>query len=351
MTVRTTRALLAALALAVSPLALSIAHGQDRPVNDQGDGNRFQRPAQQKAQAAQSLSSAVQQKLAAAQAAQQAKKIPEALAAAKEGLAAAKTDYEKLTANQILTSISLAAGDEAGAVAAAEAAADTPDASIPAEYKQSIYYAGAALALNAKHYEKAVTYAKALQAMGANDARSQDVIGRVLFASGDPGAIAFIQKQIDASTASGKPPSRDQLQMLLAAQAKAKDEAGAEKTMIQSVLYYNDKQDWKQIIDVSMSTRGIRDIDALMLGRLLFVSGAEVTKDDADLIGQTAQKMAIYGDAQAAQAKGATLQMDAARVAADKADVPNQIGPGASQNGLFNIKLAEALYGYGMYAQ
>jgi len=117
------------------------------------------------------------------------------------------------------------------------------------------------------------------------------------------------------------------------------------------VLYYNDKDDWKQIIDVTISTRGVRDVDAVMLGRLLFASGATVSKDDADLIGQTTQKLALYGDAQLAQSKGATLQLDAGRIASDKASLPQQITMGQSQNGLFNVKLGEALYGYGMYAE
>jgi hypothetical protein len=76
-----------------------------------------------------------------------------------------------------------------------------------------------------------------------------------------------------------------------------------------------------------------------------------VTKDDAQLVGETTQKLALYGDAQTAQSKGATLQLDAARVASDKASLPQQITMGQSQNGLFNVKLGEALYGYGMYPQ
>src|SRR5262249_17875865 len=163
--------------------------------------------------------------------------------------------------------------------------------------------------------------------------------GRAYYASGDPSAVAFFQKQVDAVAAAGKAPDRNVLQMLMAAQIKAKDEAGAEKTMVQSVLYYNDKNDWKQIIDITMSTNGVRDIDAVMLGRLLFVCGADVSKENAQLIGETTQKLALYGDAQTAQAKGATLQLDPARAAADKASLPQQVQMAASQNGLFSVKL------------
>ncbi len=67
------------------------------------------------------------------------KKWPEALAAANKAKAAAKTDYEKMKVNQFLTIVLLNSGDNAGATAAAEAAADPdrfdprrrPDADFP----------------------------------------------------------------------------------------------------------------------------------------------------------------------------------------------------------------------------
>jgi len=351
MTVTKTRAALAALLLTSTAFAFTAAQAQDDRGTTSSDGSRFERKPPAKAPTGSTLSSSVGKPLNEVIADINAKKFPEALAAAKTAQAAAKTDYEKMKVNQFLTIILVNTGDNAGATAAAEAAADTPQEEIPAEDRVQVYSNATSLALNAKHNDKALTYARAFDQVAPNDPKAQDLLGRALYAAGDPSAPAFFAKQVDGAVATGKVPSRDALQMLMIAQIKAKDEEGAEKTMIKQVRYYNDPADWKQIIDVSMSTKGVRDIDALQLGRLLFTSGGNVSKDDADLIGQTAQKMALYGDAQQAQAKGATLQMDPARVAADKADVPKQITLGASQNGLFNIKLAEALYGYGMYAE
>jgi hypothetical protein len=351
MTATKTRAALAALLLAGSAFAITAAHAQDdRQVGD-SDGSRFQRNQPAKAAAPGTLSSAVARPLTTAQSDITANKLPEALTAAKEALAASKTDYEKMKSNQFIANILVKSNDMAGAAAAAEAAADTPDAAIPAEDKQQIYYIATALALNARHNDKVLKYAKGLQSTNPTDPRMLDVIGKALYVGGDPGAAAFFQKQVDSAIAAGKAPPRDALQNLMSAQVKAKDEAAAEKTMILLVQYYNDPNDWAQIIDVTFTTQGTRDIDFVMLGRLLMASGGTVSKSDADLFGQTMQRMAIYGDAQQAQAKGATLQLDPARIAADKADVPKQIPMAASQNGLFNIKLAEALYGYGMYAE
>jgi TolA-binding protein len=103
--------------------------------------------------------------------------------------------------------------------------------------------------------------------------------------------------------------------------------------------------------NVAITSPGIRDIDAVMVGRLMFASGLPVSKDNAQLVGETAQKLAMYGEAQIAQQKGATLTLDAARSNGDKASMPEQIRLGATQNGIYNVKLAEALYGYGMYPQ
>jgi hypothetical protein len=353
MTVTKTRAALAALLLASSALAATHAYAQDREVNDQASGNRFQpKPAaSSKAQPSGEISAAVGKPLNAAITAINAKKWPDALTSAKEAQGLAKTDYEKMKVNQFMTLILLNSGDIPGATAAAEAAADTAADEIPAEDKQQVYRNGATLALNAKHTAKALAYAKELQALNPTDPAIQDLIGKALYAGGDPGAITYFQHQVDTAVAAGKAPSHDALQMLMLSQIKAKDEAAAEKTMVQSVLYFNDKNDWKQIIDVTMSTPGIRDIDAIWLGRLLMRCGADVSKENADLIGTTSQKAALYGDAQMAQSKGATLNLDPARVASDKAGLPAQVKMGAAQNGVFNIKLAEALYGYGMYDQ
>jgi hypothetical protein len=354
MTVTKTRAALAALLLAAAPLAITAAQAQDRETsNSSGElSDRLRRNNTAKPATPQlALSSAVAKPLGTAQTAMIAKKWPDALTAAKEAEAAAKTDYEKMKVNQFLTTIYINSGNDAGADQAAEAAADTPPDQIGADDKLQVYYVGTALALNNKHYDKAATYAKQLIALNANEPRYQEVIAKALYAAGDAAAPAYFQKQVDTAVAAGKPPNRDVVTMLMNSQIKAKDEAGAEKTLEQSLLWFNDKNDWQQMIDVTMSTRGIRDIDAVMLGRLLFLCGATVSKEDADLVGQTTQKLALYGDAQQAVAHGATLTLDPARIAADKASMGQQIAAGASQNGQYNVKVGEAAYSYGMYAE
>jgi len=353
MTTKHTRAALAAFMLAASSLAMTgYAHAQS---NERAIGeaeSRAGRPQQQtqKPAAGPSLTAPVGRVLGNVQKLVGEKKFPEAMAALKE--AQPGNDYDRLMINRFITMVAVNLGDEAAATAAAMAAADLPPESIPDEDKVEVYRNAAQLANNAKQADKAVVYARRLAELNPTDAASQQIIAIAIYNGAPPAeAIAFFQKQIDAAAAAGRRPSRDLINMKINSHLKANDNPGAEATLEQALLYYNQPDDWEQLINVTMSTSGIRDIDAVMLGRLLFVSGAPVSKENADLIGQTAQKLAMYGDAQLAQQKGATLQLDAARVNSDKASMPEQIKMGASQNGVFNVKLAEALYGYGMYPE
>jgi hypothetical protein len=86
-------------------------------------------------------------------------------------------------------------------------------------------------------------------------------------------AAAAIER-IAALKRTGKVPDRNTLQMLLAAQVRLKDEAGMADTLEEQAADYNQPDDWTQIIDVTFATPGLRDQDAIWLGRLMFVVGA-----------------------------------------------------------------------------
>jgi hypothetical protein len=176
---------------------------------------------------------------------------------------------------------------------------------------------------------------------------------QALYLGGDyAGATAVAQKNIDAATAAGQKPTRSDLDIILASQVKQKDEAGAEKTLETLVANFNMPEDWNQIMGVSLTTKGMRDIDYIYMGRLMFLQGGKVSATDASLVGSTASRLAFYGDAVQAEKQGATGFPPAGPKAdADKKTIPAQIAAGAKQNGQYNVKLAEALYGYGMYPE
>jgi hypothetical protein len=299
------------------------------------------------------LTAGVAKNLQAAQTANNKKDFPAALAsidAAKQ--VSSRTPYDDLMINRFAMSIHVGMQDMAAADVDAEAAADTDPAQIPETDKASIYKPALQLALNAKKYDKAAKYAKLYQSTNP-PAADMALISQALYLGGDyAGATALAQKNVDAATAAGQKPARSDLDVIMAAQVKQKDEAGAEKTLEILVSNYNTPEDWKQLMAVSLTTKGMRDVDYVYMGRLMFLQGGQVTQPDASLVGATASRLGFLGEAVQAQKLGGTGFPDnAAKAEADKKTMAAQIAAGAKQNGLYNVKLAEALYGYGMYPE
>ena len=96
----------------------------------------------------------------------------------------------------------------------------------------------------------------------------------------------------------------------------------------------------------------MRDLDAVWLGRLMFVSARTVSPQDAAMVGATASHLTFYGDADGASSMAArAFPMPTPRADNDKATMPAQIAAEQKQDGNYSAKLAEALYGYGMYPE
>jgi hypothetical protein len=299
------------------------------------------------------LSKTVVRHLVAAQKALQEKDLK----AAADDIAQAKayddrSPYDDYKIAQMEMFVDMQSQDMAGATAAAQAAADSP--AQPDEEKPGNLKNAMLLSMNAKQYDKAAAYAKALEATNPTDPQTIATIGEAYYLGKDyPAAQANAQKRIDAAIQAGKVPERSALQILMSAQAAQKNEEGAEKTLEMLVADYNQPDDWQQIIDIALSTPGLRDVDAIWLGRLLFLSGATVSTADASLIGTTASHLTFFGDAVTAQQHGGTGFPDAnARAQADKNTIQTQCAAIPKQkDGTYAAKLAEALYSYGMYPE
>jgi len=168
-----------------------------------------------------------------------------------------------------------------------------------------------------------------------------------------PEATAAAAKQrIEADKKAGRVPDRKTLQMLLSAQSQLKDEAGMADTLEEAAADYNDPADWTEIIAITFGTPGLRDQDGIWLGRLLFVLGVKVPPSDASTVGEIAVQHGFFGDAVNAKAHGAQMDSDPTpRADSDRKTMTDQIAQQQAQDGAYNAKLAEALYGYGMYPQ
>ena len=262
-----------------------------------------------------------------------------------------KTPEDEYWINKLDINVQIKTNNMAAADQDAEAAADS--AAMPPEDKAEMTRLALILANNQKHTDKALAYAKTMAATNPTDPGVISQITVAYFNAKDfPDAQALVQKQVDADAAAGKAPARETLQNLLDIQVAQHDEAAAEKTLEMLVATYNDPKDWTQMIDVAISSKGIRDLDIIWLGRLLFAVGATASAQDANMFGQTASHATFFGDALVAQQHGATGYPDpTARADADKKTMPQQIAAGQKQNGQYNAKLAEALYSYGMYPE
>jgi hypothetical protein len=253
--------------------------------------------------------------------------------------------------NRFAIPVDVGAQDMAGAAKAAMDAADSP--AQDEKEKAGNLNNAIQLALVTKQFDAANKYAKALDAMHPTDPKALKNIGDALYLSNDfAGAKAWAQAQLAAAKAANRQPDRNTLQVLMSADVGLKDENGAEEALEQTVAAYNDPSDWAQLIDVAITSEGIRDVEAIWLGRLLFLVNAPVSKQDADMIGSIAGHLTFFGDAVNAKAKGGTIDPDPTpRADADKKTIQDQIAQENAQNGVYSAKLAEALYSYGMYAE
>ena len=280
---------------------------------------------------------------------------PTALAAIDKAKAVSgPTPYDTLMINRFAMGIHGGMGDMVAADADAEAAADVDPSAIPDADKASVYKPALQLAVNAKHPDKAVKYAKLFLATTPPPSSADQALATMaIYQGGDYAtATSIAQKNIDAATAAGQKPAISDLQIIMNSQVKQNDQAGAEKTLEALVANYGQPQDWNQIMAVALTTKGMRDIDYIYMGRLMFLQGGTVTPTDASLVGSTSSRLGFLGDAVEAQKHGATGFPPAdAKADADKKTIPAQIAAGPKQNGLYNVKLAQALYGYGMYPE
>jgi predicted Zn-dependent protease len=301
---------------------------------------------------AATLNEVVQRHLAAAQTAANAKDFTKAQAEIDAArTASGKTPYDELMINRFAIPVAAGANNLAAAATAAQAVADSP--ALDEKEKPQALNVAIQISLNQKQNDKAIEYAKKLEALKPTDAASIKNIGNAYYLGGDyQAAKTFATAQIAAAKAANKPVDKEIMLVLMSANVSLKDENGAEQALEEIVGAYNDPADWAQLIDVAITSEGIRDVEAIWLGRLLFLVGAPVTKQDADMIGSIAGHLTFFGDAVNAKAKGGTVDPDPTpRAENDKKTIQDQIAQIPSQNGVYAAKLSEALYSYGMYPE
>jgi hypothetical protein len=299
------------------------------------------------------ITPAVLKALQAAQTANNKKDYPAAIAAIQQAEAVPdRTPTDNYQIHRFAMSVHIGMQDMPGAATEIETALDADPTVVPDADKATMYKTALQLALMQKHNDKAVAYAKILQASTPPpDADTESLIASALYRGGDyASVIAIAQKNIDAAKAAGKPPAKSDLNNIKNAQVNQKDEAGAERTLETIVATYGEQQDWDELSRVALTTRGMRDIDYVYMGRLIAAQAGKLKPEDATMVGSAANsnKLALYGDAEAMQKFGGPAPDP--RIANDKKTLPKQIADAAKNDGEYNVKTAEAAFGYGQYA-
>jgi len=142
------------------------------------------------------------------------------------------------------------------------------------------------------------------------------------------------------------------------AQVKQNNEAGAEQTLEQLVMSSGDPKQLGQLIDVSMSTKGMNDTYFLDLLRLKVLTGAAQADDYTQLANaaylQGYPEEAVNVLQQAGRVSGKateTLRKSRSDAATDEKQLPSIAASAErAKKGQEDVKLAEDYWGYGRYA-
>lgn len=273
------------------------------------------------------------------------------------------SDYDNYIIAKFQGYCGISLQDYALATSAYEAMADSP--ALTDEDSKSTLHNAILLAAQAKHFDKAMGYAKRLEALGGMDDKTYAAAAQSSYFLNDmTGAQTYAQKSIDLAKAAGKQPEQAALEIVMSASAKQNNQQGAEQMLEELALNYNDPDNWGKLIEVAYGTKGLGDLNTLYLARLRYRAGAMKDADDYTLHAAIANQMGYPGEARdvlqagisngkLSSAKGGSL-LSAARTsaAADERSLPTIAkSAAASKTGEQDVKLAEDYYGLGRYSE
>lgn len=321
--------------------------------------------AEDKAPAAPAVSRAVGVPLYEAQKLSQAGDFVGALAKVKEAQAVDKrTPYDDYAINKFLGYIAINLNDNVTALAAYNAMISSPmfdDADKPAAYLNAFV-----LSSMTKNYDDTIKFGKLLEGLKPLDYKADAMMAQAYYIKNDgPNASIYAQKSSDAAKAAGMPADPFVLQLLMGAQAKSHDEAGAVATLEQLAVVENTASDWSQLVGVALGTKNIRDIDALYLYRLNFMVGGMKTSDDYTIFAHIAMQLGYPGEAKevleqgvnagkigggSSEAGGLLAQAKSGANADENALGGIAAAAAKAKSGEQDVKLAEDYWGYGRFS-
>jgi tetratricopeptide (TPR) repeat protein len=318
------------------------------------------------ADAPQKVSPAVGKPLSQAAAAMKTNDFATALTHVKEAQAASThTPFDDYTINQFLGNIYIGQKDFKGAETAFEAMASSP--ALPPADKSGVLITVVQLAVNNQDWTAVMQYADELSAAGPLPDNVVEPVAVAYFNSGKlDKALALAKQGIATAQAAGKAPAQSLMDIVTRSQLKSNDTAGAAKTLEGLAQTYGEPNDWAQLIDLSFGTlKNLNDLQALYLYRLRVITNATTSVDDYAIMANITTKAGYPGETvaflehgmsqgtvKAGDKAGAQLATARTKAAEDTRGLPAFAAQAkARKSGDFDVKLAEAYYGYARYAE
>ncbi len=274
------------------------------------------------------------------------------------------TPFDTYKINQFLAIVSINLKDYATATTATLAAAESP--AMPDEDKLPTYKNAFILTSNAKQYDKAVVYGQDLIALGPVDDATNVQLAIDYYEMKDIAhAQQYAQKAIDDAKAAGQTPDANALRIVMSGQVSQNNQAGAEATLEAIVLADpdNSADSWRQLVDVAIGTKGLKDMDAIYLFRLKMMAGAMTAAEDYTTLAAVAEQKGFPTEAQNVLEKGiASGKLSSgqggellAKSRRDAATDSRQLGQTVasaekSKQGEQEVQLGEDYWGYGRFA-
>ena len=222
----------------------------------------------------------------------------------------------------------------------------------PEAEKAGMYNVAMRLNYQAMNFPEVIKDSAELQKMEPLDDTGYLILVQSYYNTNDfPNAAETAKKEISAKVASGMKPSEDVLGLLLNAQIKAMNEAGAREALDQLAMVSAKPEVWGQEMDFVLGSQGITDHQLLNVYRLGVLTGTLKDTDFAAMAtidlqnGLPKEAVAVLTKGNKSgelltQANGLAARDDLAGLAAEAAK---------QMNGEVDVKLGESYYTYGQY--
>jgi hypothetical protein len=224
----------------------------------------------------------------------------------------------------------------------------------PDAEKAAMYGIAMRLNFQAKDYAGAIKNAADLKAIGPLDDTGQLVLIQSYYSTMDyVNAASTAKAELAEKQAAGMKPGEDVLGLLLNAQIRNKDEAGARQTLDIMASVSKKPEVWEQVMDFSLGQQGMTDHNLLNLYRLAMLVGTMKDTDFAAMATIDLQN-GLPNEAKAVLAKGnksGELLTQANQFAAKDQEALKDLAAeaGKQTNGEIDVKLGESYYTYGRY--